>query len=113
MFNVVRGQHPPSSGHLVAFEKGQDGGPVNRVLAGQGECRRSRQVGGYELPNLFGWKTMLDMSRTAGWNATCPGICAVSERTKDIVVELTNGGSDPRIDQIRPFDTPLIRYYPW
>lgn len=23
---------PPPSGHLVAFEKGQDGGPVNRVL---------------------------------------------------------------------------------
>jgi hypothetical protein len=53
-FDVVRGQHPPSSGHLVAFEKGQDGGSVNRVLAGQGECRRSGQVGGKELFDFLG-----------------------------------------------------------
>ena len=51
-FDVVRGQHPPSPGHLVAFEEGQDGGPVNRVLAGQGECRRSGQVARLRAPRF-------------------------------------------------------------
>ena len=96
---MVRGQNPPSSGHLVAFEKGQDGGPVNRVLAGQGQWRCSGQVGGHELLNLFGSEKALDLSRAVGRPATGPGICAVSERTKDMVEELSDGCLDPRTDQ--------------
>jgi len=38
---------------------------------------------------------------------------AGSGLTEDIVVELADGCSDPRIDQIRPCDTALIRHFPW
>ena len=111
-FDVLRKQHPPSPGHLVAFEKGQDGGPVNRVLAGQGECRRSGQVGGDELLDLLGREPTLDLSRAVRPNVTAPDSCAVSGGTKDMVEELADGRLDLRIHQIGPCDTALIRHFP-
>jgi len=112
-FNVVRGQHPPSSGHPVAFEKSQDSCPVNRVLAGQGECRRSGQVASDELIDLLGWEPALNLSRAIGLNTTALDRCTVSGLTEDMVVELPDGCSDPRIDQIRPCDTAQIPHFPW
>jgi hypothetical protein len=112
-FDMVGGQDRPTPGNLLAFEKGQDGGPVNRVLAGQGECRRSGHVGGHELLNLLGMETALDLSRAVRRNTTAPDSCAVSGPNEDMVEELADGCSDPRIDQIRQCDTALIPHFPW
>jgi len=112
-FSVITGQHSPSPGHSVALEEGQDGGPVNRVLVGQGERRRSSEVAGDELLDFLGWEPALDLSRAVWWNATAPNSCAVSVRTEDMVEELADCCSDPRIDQIRPCDTAQIPHLPW
>jgi hypothetical protein len=97
----------------VAFEKGQDSCPVNRVLAGQGECRRSGQVGGYEVLNLLGWEPTLDLPRGAKWNTTAPDSCSDSGPNEDTIVEVADRCSDPRIDQIRPYDTARNPHVPW
>jgi len=112
-FDVARGEHPPSSGDLVAFEKRQDSGPVNRVLAGQGERRRSCQVASDELLDFLGWEPALNLPRALRRNTKAPSSCVVSRLTDDVFVELADGCSDPRIDQIRPCDTALIRHFPW
>ena len=105
---MVRGQYPPSSDHLVAFEKGQDRGPVNRVLSGQGECRRSGQVGGHQPFDFLGGEPALDLSRAVRRNTTAREACAVSGLAEDMVVELADGCSDSRSDQIRPYDAAPI-----
>ena len=99
---MVPGQDPPTPGHLVAFEKGQDGSPVNRVPAGQGECRRSGQVGGDQLLDFLGRESARDLSRAIRQNTTAPDGCAVSVRSDDMVLEIADCCSDPWIDQIRP-----------
>jgi hypothetical protein len=38
------------------------------------------------------------LSRVVRWNTTAPDSCAVPRRTEDMVVELADGCSDPRIE---------------
>jgi hypothetical protein len=111
--DVIWGKHAPTSGHPMAFEKGQNGRPVNRVFAGELDNGRSGEVTGDELLDLLGRKPALDLFRTPGSNTT--GAMAGPDswgRTEDAVIELPDDNSKPGIDQSCPWDTVPVSLSP-